>query len=124
MNLIEDKPNKGFGKTYVSDTKMNPEKREKNGNVKTVKEFSRRHNVWDIPIGSNKTKHPAVFPLQLAIDHIISWSNEGDTVLDPFMGSGTTGVACKKLNRDFVGMEIDAEYFDIARNRIFDEKGE
>lgn len=45
-------------------------------------------------------------------------TNEGDIVLDPFMGSGTTGVACKKLNRNFIGIEIDDKYFNIANERI------
>jgi len=58
------------------------------------------------------------FPEQLAHDHIISWSNEGDTVLDCFMGSGTTGVVAKNLNRDFIGIELDKDYFEIAKNRI------
>lgn len=62
--------------------------------------------------------HPTVKPV-----HLMSWlvrlvSKEGDTVLDPFMGSGTTGVACKKLNRDFIGIELSEEYCDIARARI------
>lgn len=118
LNLICDKKNSGFGKTYKSDTRMNPEQRQQHGKVKQIAEFSRRHNVWDIPIGTNKTKHPAVFPLQLAKDHIISWSNEGDIVLDPFMGSGTTGVACKELNRNFIGIEIVPEYYMISKNQI------
>ena len=63
-------------------------------------------------------KHPAQFPEQLAHDHIISWSNENDTILDPFMGSGTTGVACIDLNRDFIGIELDEGYFKIAKDRI------
>ena len=71
---------------------------------------------------TNKSKdtkgHPAPFPLQLAKDHIITWSNEGDLVLDCFMGSGTTGVACKRLNRDFIGIEKDEKYFEIAKERI------
>lgn len=118
LNLICDKKNSSFGKTYKSDTRMNPEQRQQHGKVKQIAEFSRRHNVWDIPIGTNKTKHPAVFPLQLAKDHIISWSNEGDIILDPFMGSGTTGVACKELNRNFIGIEIVPEYYMISKNQI------
>jgi DNA modification methylase len=51
-------------------------------------------------------------------DHIKTWSNENDIVLDCFMGSGTTGLACKNLNRDFIGIEIDKQYFDIAKQRI------
>ena len=48
----------------------------------------------------------------------MTWSNEGDTVLDCFMGSGTTGVACKNLNRNFIGIEKDETYFKIAQDRI------
>ena len=77
-------------------------------------------NVWFYGTKKNDTCHPAIFPEQLAHDHIISWSNEGDTILDPFMGSGTTGVACKILNRNFIGIEIDSEYFEIAKKRISD----
>lgn len=59
-----------------------------------------------------------MFPESLAHDHVISWSNEGDIVLDPFMGSGTTGIVCKKLNRNFIGIEREPEYFEIASKRI------
>ena len=61
-----------------------------------------------------------MFPEALAQDHVISWSNEGDTVLDPFMGSGTTGVVCKNLSRHFIGIELDEGYFEIAKKRIDD----
>lgn len=74
-------------------------------------------NIWQYA-GETKIKHPATFPLQLAVDHIESWSNESDRVLDPFMGSGTTGVAAKNLGRSFIGIELDQSYFDIAENRI------
>ena len=60
-------------------------------------------------------KHPAIFPEQLAYDHIISWSNKGDVVLDPFMGSGTTA---RIAERDFIGFEISKEYCDIAEERL------
>lgn len=62
--------------------------------------------------------HPAIFPEQLANDHIISWSNENDVVFDPFMGSGTTGKMAKLNNRKFIGIEKVAEYFQIAKNRV------
>lgn len=78
-------------------------------------------NVWQINScmsNSERTGHPAQFPEQLALNHILSWSYENDTVLDPFMGSGTTGVAAKKLNRNFYGIELDEHYFEIAKNRI------
>ena len=87
---------------------------------KTIAEYGQRFNVWqmDAVMSRKDTRHPAPFPEHLAADHIISWSNEGDTVLDPFMGSGTTGVACKNLNRDFIGIELDPGYFEIAKQRI------
>jgi site-specific DNA-methyltransferase (adenine-specific) len=80
-----------------------------------------RYNVWNMPpVMSNieRTGHPAQFPEQIANDHILSWSNEGDTVFDCFMGSGTTGKMATLNNRSFVGIEIDKEYFDIAEKRI------
>ena len=83
------------------------------------KEIGRRFNVWYVnPDKHNKTGHPAVFPLTLATDHIRSWSNEGDTVIDPFLGSGTTRIACYNLNRNFIGYEIDKAYFDKQEERF------
>lgn len=84
-------------------------------------EFGIRYNVWDMPpVMSNieRKGHPAQFPEQLANDHIVSWSNEGDTVLDCFMGSGTTGKMAVLNNRHFIGIELDKGYFDIAEKRI------
>ena len=75
-------------------------------------------NVWDNAVSASVTGHPAEFPESLVSKHILSWSNPGDLALDPFMGSGTTGVACKKLGRDFIGIELDPEYFQIASDRI------
>ena len=63
-------------------------------------------------------QHPAIFPEQLANDHIVSWSNEGDLVYDPFMGSGTTAKMAIKNNRDWIGSEISSEYCDIINKRI------
>ncbi len=81
-----------------------------------------RNNVWEYNVGfcsgDDKTSHPAVFPEQLANDHILSWSKENDIVFDPFMGSGTTGKMAKLLNRNFIGIELDPTYFDIACKRI------
>ena len=82
-----------------------------------------RRNVWRYFAGGGAndkiaSAHPAIFPEQLAYDHILSWSNPGDTVLDPFLGSGTTGVACKNLNRNFIGIELNEKYFNIAKDRI------
>lgn len=121
FNPIKDKPNVSAG------IKIHGTIRQKNGRTKKqscigneIQLFGQRHNVWKIcPERSNKNrKHPAVFPEQLAKDHIISWSNEGDTVLDCFMGSGTTGVACINTNRNFIGIELDKHYFSTAVNRL------
>jgi len=63
-------------------------------------------------------KHPTIKPLELLRKFIINSSQEGDTILDCFMGSGTTGIACKELNRNFIGIEINEEYYNIAKDRI------
>ena len=117
INLIYDKPNLSFGvdKSGVGRRKIDGTKKiEKR---KPAKEFSRRNNWWYIPPQKGK-EHPAVFPEQLANDHIISWSNEGNTVFDPFMGSGTTGKMAVLNNRKFIGIELDNTYFEIAKERI------
>lgn len=80
-------------------------------------------NVWsDIsPIvlwSKERVEHPTQKPVQLMERCVSLWSNERDLVLDFTMGSGSTGVACKNLNRDFIGIEIDKKYFDIAKQRI------
>jgi len=83
-----------------------------------------RGNIWRYDTGKNKGskddiwKHPATFPEKLAEDHIISWSNPGDIVLDPFMGSGTTAKMALKNERQFIGFEISQEYVDICNARI------
>lgn len=86
--------------------------------LKTAPLLGKRKNIWRYGTGGGATGHPAVFPLRLAEDHIASWSALGDVVLDPFMGSGTTGVAAVKHGRSFLGIERDEGYFAIARNRI------
>ncbi len=73
--------------------------------------------VWRINPKPMKN-HPAPFPLELATQCIESTTDKNDTVLDPFMGSGTTGVACKELGRRFIGIEIEPKYFEIAKRRI------
>lgn len=120
INLIYDKDNLSYG-----HDKSGVGRRTSNGDIKIekrdlCKKFSRRNNWWYIPIGRNKETdgHPAVFPERLANDHILSWSNEGDLVLDPFMGSGTTGKMAVLNNRRFIGIEKVDEYFDIAKKRI------
>ena len=84
-------------------------------------------NIWKVGCGFNKSTndkiafdHPAIFPEQLAQDHIISWSNPSDLVYDPFTGSGTTAKMAVKLGRNWIGSEISAEYCEIANKRIYD----
>lgn len=122
LNLICDRRNKSAGTVSRKETRSCREDRRYKDGKRTVKSVSRRFNVWNISRGVNKTKHPAVFPEQLALDHIRTWSNEGDTVLDPFMGSGTTGKMALASGRRFIGIEIDSGYFEIAKNRIKGEK--
>ena len=82
-------------------------------------------NIWKINTGKGHStldaiafKHPAIFPERLAEDHILSWSNKDGIVFDPFMGSGTTGKMAKLNNRKFIGIELDQDYFNIAKKRI------
>lgn len=86
---------------------------------KECRKFGQRFNVWRMSaeMSNKKRCHPAQFPEQLVYDHIISWTNEGDIVLDPFMGSGTTGVVCIKTNRNFKGIEINGNYFNLSKER-------
>ena len=62
--------------------------------------------------------HPTQKPIELMEYYLLNSSKEGSTILDPFMGSGTTGIACVNNNRNFIGIELDKQYFDIAQNRI------
>ncbi|MDI9486525.1 MAG: site-specific DNA-methyltransferase, partial [Bacillota bacterium] len=119
FNPIKDKPNKHSGK-LIHKTKRLEDGSIKKGTPYISSEYGQRYNIWDIFPQRQKGKdcHPAPFPEQLAQDHILSWSNENDTVLDPFMGSGTTGKMAKLLNRNFIGIEISEEYFEIAKKRI------
>ena len=123
-NEIKDKPVKHSGK-LLHGTKG----RTKDGEKRALKpivmgDFQARFNIWTYTTGrsitsdENAFEHPAIFPEQLAADHITSWSNEGDTVLDPFMGSGTTAKVARALGRHYIGFEISAEYCDIIRQRL------
>jgi len=125
VNRLRDKPNKKAGKKCTSNkqaresvgTRLHPE----GGTI--VAEFGIRDNVWVIASGNGHgdyTGHPAPYPEQLANDHIISWSNPSDTLLDPFMGSGTTGKMAILNGRNFIGIELDPDYFKIAEKRIAD----
>ena len=88
--------------------------------IMTTNNTKYKDNIFEYCVGKKQgtQTHPAPFPEDLANDHIISWSNEGDVVLDPFMGSGTTGKMALLNNRNFIGIELDEEYFEIAKKRI------
>lgn len=122
INLLKDIPAKCAGQTTTGIRK------EKGGIERGYKkEFivpptKKRDNVWFINVSSEKNGHPAVFPEQLAKDHILSWSNPGDTVLDPFSGSGTTAKMALLNNRKYIGFEISEEYCRISADRIAEVK--
>lgn len=120
-NTIRDKKNKRYGE------RKHPSCRDRDGvvrksynSIKVINQLGKRHNIWRIDPCKKKSErlHPAPFPVNLANDHVISWSNPSDIVLDPFMGSGTVGIACKNLGREFIGIEKDPDYFELAKNRI------
>jgi DNA modification methylase len=107
---------KTSGRTFYQTNNQNiPTAGHKNNPVSVCKQ---KGNVWELSTNAGTKGHPAQFPEQLANDHIVSWSNEGDIVLDPFMGSGTTAKMALLNNRNFIGFEIDKHYCDIANERI------
>ena len=127
VNLINDhknKPDSHKGGDIKSATRKSDGKLTKKIRPKPRK-YSTRWNIWEYSTGYLTStldkiayKHPAIFPERLAHDHIISWSNEGDVILDPFVGSGTTCKMAKQLNRNYIGIDISQEYIDIATERL------
>ena len=114
---MENRKNKQYNKK--ADGEQIVREYKSTSNMKTM------DNIWEYSVGLyNSTcdkvafEHPAVFPEQLAQDHILSWSNEGDLVFDPFTGSGTTGKMALLNNRKFLGIELDENYMEIAKKRI------
>jgi len=118
MNFICDHKTVNGGRTQRKDKVINKGKNEKGDGVFVRNEYSRRPNIWKVHVGRNNTGHPAIFPEQLANDHILSWSNPGDIILDPFMGSGTTAKMALLNDREYIGFEMSAEYCEIARKRV------
>lgn len=128
VNLIYDKPSKTYegGKEYVRHESRGGKDKGDRGMVSMSRlEMSRRNNWWYlVPQRQDGSGwHPAVFPEILVRDHIISWSNEGDLVLDPFMGSGTTAKVARALGRKYIGFEISKEYCDRAQKRLDNSRG-
>ena len=123
VNLICDKPNKWAGHTNwgKNTTRLKNGELQETSDIKPVPDFSPRNNIWKYNVGkgfnskdNESHEHPAIFPEQLAEDHIMSWSNEGDIVLDPFSGSGTTSKMAKKNNRKYIGIDISEDYCKLA----------
>ena len=127
FNPIKDKLNVCAGMTGIGG------KREKDGSITNfnytkIGKMGYRDNVWQYSTGFNLSttdkiafKHPAIFPEALALDHILSWSNEGDMVLDPMAGSGTTLKMAEKYNRKWIGVETSEKYCEIIAKRLEQE---
>jgi len=123
FNGIKDRPNKYAGAA------VHGVRREQDGSMSRpsgmgniIPDVGLRYNWWLLKPAATEEKvdHPARMPSALASGQIATWTDPGETILDPFMGSGTTGVACANLGRKFIGIEIEQRYFDIACRRIAD----
>lgn len=126
FNLIKDRKNKLSGK-IISGTvrQLDGTTKPSRAKGKAVLHFGSRSNVWSYSTGRGKSasddiafQHPAIFPEKLANDHIVSWSNEGDLVYDPFSGSGTTAKMSILNKRRWIVSEISSEYCDIINKRL------
>jgi len=122
-NLIRDKKNVTGGKIQIGLTVCRKnDLLAKQGKPFVTAEYGIRTNIWRFAVGQSKARiaarQPAVFPDKLAHDHIISWSNPGDIVLDPFSGSGTTCLMAKEADRKYIGVEVSKEYCEVARQRM------
>lgn len=118
-------PTKGAGKEYswkdTNDYGPKSAKRSRD-EVSVVKEYKNDFNIWYYNTAIGKYTNSAPFPVKLVRDHILTWSNEGDLVLDPMSGSGTTCLVAKLLNRNYIGIDISGEYCKMAEERIRVEK--
>jgi len=129
FNLIRDRRNLGFGNAIGHSDRQKDGTLKERRKGKIIPKLGVRFNIWEYSTGCGNSaqdeiafQHPAIFPEQLAADHIISWSNPGDIVLDPMCGSGTTCKMALKLGRRFIGIDIAEEYCEIARKRVEAEK--
>ena len=126
FNSIKDRKNVYGGQvgSWGKNTVRQKDGTMKENTKKIIEEYGQRYNVWAYKTYKNGQEdeiayeHPAIFPIDLAKDHIKSWSNEGDIVYDCFMGSGTVAKAAKVLNRNYIGSEIDETYIDIINRRL------
>ena len=125
-NLLFDRKNRWAGsKNFGKTSSRGKDGERKSSDGFTVAEYGARYNIWKFNTGRGYStkdeiayEHPAIFPEKLAEDHIVTWSNPGDVVLDPFMGSGTTAKLCIKTNREYIGFELSEKYYNIAKKRL------
>lgn len=122
FNPIKDRPNKNAGRKLTGTIRQRDGTTKPISGGRRIGDFGQRFNVWNMPQAASNG-HPAVFPLNLATDHISSWSNRGDLIFDPFMGSGTTGEAAVRLGRRFIGCELNGEWAAYSRSRLAELKG-
>lgn len=128
FNPIEDKRNVYVGakvarrsQTRNRDGSLTANSAWRHNKDKRVKRYGKRNNIWRIyqkKVGKDVSAHPAIFPEALARDHILSWSNPGDIVLDPMCGSGTTLKMAIELGRHYLGFDSCKKYVELARRRI------
>lgn len=123
VNLITDKLNKTAGTMKKTGRRVADGSKKQEDSYRCP-EKTKRNNWWLIVPNKEEGSefHPAVFPEQLAAGHIITWSNEGDIVYDPFAGSGTTAKMSVVYNRQYIGSEISKEYAEKAIRRIKNEE--
>ena len=127
FNPIKDRINLNAGRKKCGTIRL------KNGDTKLmsslgkeIPQIGQRFNIWKINavFSNNDRQHPAQFPEELVSDHIISWSNENDLILDCFSGSGTTAVACHNLKRKFICIEKDYDYWKASVERLEREQAQ
>lgn len=131
-NLIKDRKNRWAGvKNFGRNSSRLKDGSLKVGKKMAANEYGYRFNIWRFVAGYGygtkdkiAYKHPAIFPEALAKDHIITWSNPNEIVLDPFMGSGTTAKMALELGRNFIGFEMSEEYCGIINSRLMEHFGD
>ena len=111
-----------FGRNKYGDSD-DPKHATKSGNVFEGSETRNKRDVWTVTTKPYAGAHFAVYPAELITPCILAGSKEGDTILDPFNGSGTTGQVALQHNRNYVGLELNPDYAKLAEQRISDAVG-
>ena len=116
FNPLKDRLNKQPSGRFLKNKRLADGTMGDVGKYGQRNKYGQRFNIWKLA-NTDRNEHPAIFPEKLAEDHIISWSNPGDTVLDPMCGSGTTCKMAAKNGRQYIGIDISEEYCEIACGR-------